>query len=66
MKKKDLTKLALVIDVQLAILLGLILYNGFTTTKVSIPYEDVLGTEVVNESTDFNVSVCHVEDCVYL
>lgn len=66
MKKKDLTKLALVIDVQLAILLGLILYNGFTANKVSIPYEDVLGTEVVNENVEFTVSVCHVEDCVYI
>ena len=66
MKKKDLTKLALVIDLQLAILLGLILYNGFTATKVFIPSEDVLGTEIVNENVDFNVSVCHVEDCVYI
>ena len=67
MKKKDLTKLALIVDVQLVILLGLVLYNGITKTRQpDIETQDVLGAEIVDEAKEYIVSVCHIENCVYL
>lgn len=67
MKKSDITKLVLFIDFQLAILLGLVLYNGFSgMTKTSVPQQDVLGAEYIPEDREFTISVCHIENCVYL
>jgi hypothetical protein len=67
MKNPILTKLITVIDIQLGILLILILVNGFSNAKEpEIPTQDVLGTEIEREYSEYTVSVCHIDDCVYI
>lgn len=67
MKRSDITKLVIFIDVQLAILLGLVFYDGISNRmQPSQSSEDVLGAEYIPENREYTVSVCNVENCVYL
>ncbi len=67
MKRSDITKLVIFIDVQLAILLGLVFYDGISNKiEPSQNSEDVLGAEYIPENQEYTVSVCNVENCVYL
>lgn len=66
MEKGSLTKLLLFVDIQLAILLSLILFYGISNgPKVS--QSNVLGAQDdMGVATEYTVSVCHIEDCIYL
>ncbi len=66
MEKSNLTKLLLFVDIQLAILLSLILFYGLTSGQ-RVTQSNVLGAqEDMGTATEYTVSVCHIEDCVYL
>ena len=67
MRGSTALKLLTVINIQLAILLGLVLFNGFSKSKgEEVPTEDILGMEIVREQKEeeYVVSVCLQQDCV--
>ena len=66
MEKDNLTKLLAFVDIQLTILLGLILFYGISNNRGSSK-DEVLGVQDdMGVATEYTVSVCHVEDCVYI
>lgn len=67
MEKGNVTKLVLFIDIQLAILLGLVIFFGLSNLNTQkITGQDVLGVDIAESSGDFSVSVCLRDDCIYI
>lgn len=66
MEKDNLTKLLTFVDIQLAVLVGLVFFYGISNSVKNSSYE-VLGVQDdMGVATEYTVSVCHIEDCVYL
>lgn len=61
-----MTKLLVFVDVQLAILLGLILFYGLNN-GARPSQNEILGVQDdMGVATEYTVSVCHIEDCVHI
>lgn len=66
MEKDSLTKLMLFVDIQLVVLLGLIFFFGIKNSQTNLQ-EEVLGIQDdMGTATEYTVSVCHLEDCIYI
>ena len=66
MEKDSLTKLMLFVDIRLVVLLGLIFFFGIKNSQTNLQ-EEVLGIQDdMGTATEYTVSVCHLEDCIYI